>query len=453
LARPGRFSVKERDTWGLPFQLVPDFMQDCVRGSTARTRTLMLGVCALLIGCEALWPLVAMAAPSVSWELPADCPSVQEGKAEVARLLRRNLTTIDLDFSSSVRIRRVSATELEASITIRTGRTTRERVLHDQACAVLMHAAAVIVALAIDPSVQVATPTPTRSAPPRVSGPAGSARGSADSTSITNAGDGASAADATASSGATGHAGAGASTDSSAESPPSAASSALDTPSSSPPTAAVSAELPPAVEEPSSSSLPNITHQVAGPTGANATASGASSGLSLYFALGAGLAVGILPGVAPVAEASVGVFGEAWRAALHFDYAPSQRATLGGAAGMGGSISLASAAVDAGLRLWVGTLEIPIALGFEVGSFNASGQGVATRTSETAGWLAAFLGTGMRVALGPVFSLSLRIEAVIALRRPQFALENLAEPGDRPVFYRPEPLGARAFLAIEARLP
>jgi hypothetical protein len=59
----------------------------------------------------------------------------------------------------------------------------------------------------------------------------------------------------------------------------------------------------------------------------------------------------------------------------------------------------------------------------------------------------------MRVALGPAFSLSLRIEAVIALRRPQFALENLADPGDRRVFHRPEPLGGRAFLAIEARLP
>jgi hypothetical protein len=43
---------------------------------------------------------------------------------------------------------------------------------------------------------------------------------------------------------------------------------------------------------------------------------------------------------------------------------------------------------------------------------------------------------------------ALRAEAVVALRRPSFALAN-ADTAERLVFHQPSPLGARVYLTVE----
>jgi hypothetical protein len=98
------------------------------------------------------WPLRAAAAPSVTWHAPSECPAPSEGRADVAQLLGKKLADIDSELSLSVRIARVSASQFEASVVIGTGRSARERLLRDARCDVLTHAAAVVVALAIDPA-------------------------------------------------------------------------------------------------------------------------------------------------------------------------------------------------------------------------------------------------------------------------------------------------------------
>jgi CubicO group peptidase (beta-lactamase class C family) len=176
-----------------------------------------------------------------------------------------------------------------------------------------------------------------------------------------------------------------------------------------------------------------------------------SPGIGLFFAAGGGAAVGMLPQLAPSAALSFGVLGAGWRAALRIGYAPAQHATLEDPPGVGGRVSLANIAAEGGFRWQWGRLEVPLVAGLESGFFVAEGEGVETHAPELAAWLASYLSSGASYALTRVFCLGFRVEALVALRRPQFAVESSA--GQQYPFYRPAPLGGRLFVELEVRLP
>jgi hypothetical protein len=390
------------------------------------------------------WPLRAAAAPSVTWHAPSECPAPSEGRADVAQLLGKKLADIDSELSLSVRIARVSASEFEASVVIGTGRSARERLLRDARCDVLTHAAAVVVALAIDPAASLGE---GEHAPARRSAaesvPAGrtNAAGAIAATTALDVGTQAPAAES-----------AGASRVESASPTTSASASASSRAASSVAAAAAATAVQPA--EHRETAEPEAAEQQAEDTPAPADSPEpprTSPGLGLFFAAGGGAAVGMLPQLAPSAALSFGVLGAGWRAALRIGYAPAQHATLDDPPGVGGRVSLANIAAEGGFRWQWGRLEVPLVAGLESGFFVAEGEGVETHAPELAAWLASYLSSGASYALTRVFCLGFRVEALVALRRPQFAVESSA--GQQYPFYRPAPLGGRLFVELEVRLP
>jgi hypothetical protein len=95
-------------------------------------------------------------------------------------------------------------------------------------------------------------------------------------------------------------------------------------------------------------------------------------------------------------------------------------------------------------------VEIPFFVGFEVGAFDARGEGVAVSQRVRPLWLGAYAGTG--VAFWWTDWLAFRIEghAIAALRQPRFAIQS--SDGAEFVFHRPEEFAGRVFLGLEARL-
>jgi hypothetical protein len=123
-----------------------------------RLRTTVLG----LLPCLAALLAVRLARADVAsfaWEAPAECPSAASVERDIVRYLGRPISSLE----ASVWIRvaplagAASAAEsrgfrLELRIRTRHGERVRE-LTHDGDCAVLARAAAVIAAIALDPSV------------------------------------------------------------------------------------------------------------------------------------------------------------------------------------------------------------------------------------------------------------------------------------------------------------
>jgi hypothetical protein len=392
-----------------------------------------------------LWPLQASAQPSVSWSAPADCPSAAQARNEITQLLGRRLTTIEVALAANVRVDHTADDEFRATISIRSSSTTRERVLTDVDCSVLTRATAVVVALAIDPTARSAVMDPVPTARPAAAAgrPIAHDRGHANTvaadpdspaSTILRAPD----AETSPASVPT------AAPDRAVVRAPAAAVEAAPVRSAetAQPTAAESSARPPHADAP-----PNSAEQ-------DRTVPREQSEISVNFAVSTGIEFGVLPGVAPTFGASTGLLAANWLASLRIGYAPAQHATLEEPAGLGGRVALAHAAVEGGLRLRWTPLEVPLVVGLETGWFTAAGEGqaVSETQAKSAAWLATYLGSGLCVAWGSSFALGLRVEGLIALRRPSFALESTADPTVKPVFYRPAALGGRAFLEFEVRL-
>jgi hypothetical protein len=102
--------------------------------------------------------------------------------------------------------------------------------------------------------------------------------------------------------------------------------------------------------------------------------------------------------------------------------------------GAGGKVALASASIDGGLRWQFSSFEVPLVAGVEAGLFDSIGQNVPSHVRRSAAWLATYLGSGIGLQLTPVLAAGVRVEGLIALLRPEFALNHGNEP---LVFYQP----------------
>jgi len=171
-----------------------------------------------------------------------------------------------------------------------------------------------------------------------------------------------------------------------------------------------------------------------------------------FVGLAGGVASGIVPNLAPTGVVSAGIASHALRAALRFAYLPGQRTWLDETQGVGGHVSLASVAAELGVRLHLSPFEVPLLAGLEGGWFRADALGVQEHEARSSGWLASFVGTGLAYSWGGLWTLGLRAEASLALRRPSFALARDGSTEPR-VFHRPQPLGARVFIGLEMQLP
>jgi len=348
------------------------------------------------VGCAWLLVLPTFAQPRIDWQASAGCPSGDEGRAQIEQLLRAQLSELAIDLSAAVRLRRDSGSAFAATIEVRQDGVARTRVLHSADCAVLAHVSAVIVALAIDPATHVDEPSSASETRAATSVPAGLA-GPAPQ----------------------------------APRPPA---------SGTPPTAAAA----PSVRR-------STPIAVASPV-PSAAEGGDESRLQPWLGAALGLDAGNLPKLAPALALIAGLETSWSRAALRLTYAPAQRATASDLPGAAGRVGLAAAAIEAGLHWYLARLELSSLAGLEAGVFAARGsEGVSDPATTHQLWLGGYLSVKIALPLPANFTVGLRLDGIIALRRPSFVLRG--DLGDNRTLHRPNPVSGRGWLELELHFP
>jgi hypothetical protein len=126
---------------------------------------------------------------TLSWSAPAPCPQDAEFRAQIERFLRQSLSERrEQDIAISGTVRELASGDFRLLLQVKTGRGDQRRDFSHRECRELVEAAALVSALAIDPTVVVESaqeplgePEPTRApstsepvAPPSPSTPAAS---------------------------------------------------------------------------------------------------------------------------------------------------------------------------------------------------------------------------------------------------------------------------------------
>ena len=421
-----------------------------------------------VIAPAALLARTAAAEPGVEWRAPAECPSAAQAATEIDKLRAPGTSAAA---QAHVEIRRESALSLQARVAVRAQGQAREHVLRDADCTALTRAAALVVAMAAEPKDLAreqgkGKPQPTAaeadasSTPPTASGTtqptAAGAPGTqpragktgADARNRASAGEGGSEGDPV---------------------PPLAAPRQPDpsnvpeagakvTAAAAPSSAQERVVLPvPLPDRRSASPGPRVTltmqpteaeRRDRGEPGSTKDANEGARRIRGFVSAAVGASTGIVPNLAPSALMSAGVLTRELRAAVRLGYLPRQHAWLDAAAGTGGHVALTSAAAEGGYRLHLSALEVPLFGGIEGGLFSADANGVEEHSARREAWLAAFAGSGLGVTWEKRLGVALRVEGVVALRRPSFALAS-ADGAQRLVFHQPSALGARVYLSLE----
>ncbi len=98
-----------------------------------------------------------------------------------------------------------------------------------------------------------------------------------------------------------------------------------------------------------------------------------------------------------------------------------------------------------------GPLELPLCAGGELGSMSGQGRGPRVESRRArALWAGAHAGIGLAFAPHPVVALRTSVEGIATLRQPAFDLER---GGQRTERFRASPAGVRGALGIELRFP
>lgn len=168
--------------------------------------------------------------------------------------------------------------------------------------------------------------------------------------------------------------------------------------------------------------------------------------LGVFVGAAAGVASGIVPGVAPLFGLHIGASLGPLCAALRLGFAPPQAAQLQVPAGVGGSVALALAALEGGVRFEGFGLEFPLVVGVEPGLFFASAHGVPDSSAQPSDWLATYLSPGISHTWGERLRAFVRLDGLFALRRPRFAIDA---PGAALVFHQPDRISARLYLGLD----
>ncbi|MFO0589237.1 MAG: hypothetical protein U0441_16995 [Polyangiaceae bacterium] len=368
-----------------------------------------------------LWgPLVGRALAGerlqLSWTGPAECPSESEVRAEVDRVL------------GSSRVVPAKPVEVKASVTRDEQGTYRAHLvfgggaaggkdLHGASCKAVGDAAALVIALAIDPEVVPPAPSPPPAAstgvantpPPDSGSPSGPAPGGGPPDSQ------------------------------------GAPDSGLPPNSGGPP------DIPPSNRgifnnvAPVGSTPPGLPF-VAPPPRAGAPRLGSSwAPVALVIGAWAGGDVGTLPGVTAALGGTLGVAAGKQRFEIGFVYRFPGRAQLASKPGAGGDVSLVAGSLTACRTLLSGRLALAPCAGVEIGDMAGTGVGVTTPTTAHQPWFAGALGGRAWLSLAPRIALFAGLDAAIPFLRPRFVIEGLG------LVHTPSPVSGRGSLGLEAR--
>lgn len=328
----------------------------------------------------------------VDWTAESSCPDAEALRLELVRLLDRELR---FDPNAEAHVEGVIhqlAGEFELRLSVSAGELHERRTLTAKRCEELRTAAALVVAVALEPWAAGETP-------PSVPEPEG---------------------------------------EPAAEAPPQAPSAPVATSTELDPPAAPASLT---TLDPDETSLP---HESRGPQPSPPVHRG-RVGLLVYGGLGIGqhaLFAGGLGG-------ALAYLGRSWRVELTgIHWWPTRVDAAGGA-------SVRPRASVGGLRgCWVpqrGRWDLPICSGLEAGAMSASatGPGITTTTS-TGSWLGVLAGAGAAWRATGWFSVRASADLTVAAWRPAFHVEQ----GSKAVpVLTPAPMGLRVLAGVELHLP
>ena len=379
---------------------------------------------------------------ALKWTAPAGCPAAAEVKAEVDRLLGASRVqpakTIDVSGAVSRDERGTWHVRLETPA----GGTTRAREIHGASCRAVTDAAALVLALMIDPEAVAAAPSASGSA------------SVAPSSTGTNAAAPPSATGTDAAAPST--------TGTDAAAPPSATGTLTRTPGGSGATAAPSGSAPPAqgaaptqgaapapsglplspgpLPLPMSSSTPSFTVPVP-------RAPEPPPRLPLSFRVGVwgGADAGSLPGVSGGLGGAVALVVGRQRIEIGVAVRPGTEAHLAGRPTAGGSVDLVTGSLGTCRTLLAGRFEMAPCLSLEAGRMHAKGFGVSSPDEAEQPWIAASGGGLFTWWPASRFGVVARVDATVPLARPTFVLEGVG-----PV-HTPSPVAGRLSAGVELR--
>lgn len=162
--------------------------------------------------------------------------------------------------------------------------------------------------------------------------------------------------------------------------------------------------------------------------------------------LSGGLELGALPGATAGVELAVGVLWPRARLEFHAVYLTPQTATRSPHAV---SVSLLAAGARGCARLGRGRFEFPLCGGLELGGLRGEGRGPGARAA-TGLWAAALASAGAAWRFHRRFSLGLTAQGLARLAAPSFDLR--ADPGPPETLFASAPVGLRVLLGLELRL-
>ena len=334
----------------------------------------------------------------VSWEAPDECPTA----TEVTRRVEQLLGSPEALAGSPVRMRAAVTSSGDGTFVLSLRGERGARELRGESCEVVADAAALIVAMAVDPDAVAETQLDGESAPAvpveRTDAPT-----------------------------------------------PIAASLAAPSPNLLSVSVAAPATAPAAMRAGNVASA-RTASDVARAAVVEAGDDGASEPLVFGIALGATGDLGALPGASLGPALAGSVETGALRVELRAAILPSREARAGNHATARGDLSLVAAGARACAVALRGGVELGPCAGIEAGAMHATGRGVSAPSSATALWAAADAGGFVAVPLAGPFLLRADVAAVVAVNRPAFVIDGV--PG---VVHRPSAVGGRLGLSAEAR--
>lgn len=318
----------------------------------------------LALPWTATGPVHAQEPAPADWRAPAECPDRAQVVEAVDRLLGRPVAPED-----GVALRGEVVAIDGGGFELTLGDASAPRVLRADSCEVLAEAAALLVAMAIDPdAVAQAAPPEPRPAAAQAEAPVEDAR-------------------------------------------PLAA--ALDVPR-------------PGEPEPHRKAERVLADRTA--EGAPSSA----GALRIHAATGVGMDAGTLPGVALALQLVAGLSIHRTRVELVGTYLPSRVARADNHATARGAVSLLALGLRSCVAAVDGAVALGPCGGLEIGAMTAAGEGVSTPGASTVPWASASAGAFVTVPLAGWLALRADAAGVLAVTRPSFVIEGVDGTVHRP---------------------
>jgi hypothetical protein len=337
---------------------------------------------------------------SLRYSAPEGCPAAADVVKEVDRLLGGRAAPSAAPIEVSARVSQEDGGGYRLRLEATRGGTPRVRELRGPTCAAVTDAAAVILALMIDPSAVASAPEEA----PKM--PQGEAPKAAQSEPTKTA---------------------------QVEAPRTAPGEVAVNPAVAPSGPTPTAPAPAASSAPPSNGL------------AGAPAPARAPGLSLGLGAWAGADVGSIGPLSAGFGAVGALFYRRQRFELGFGFWPERSSTLADRPSTGGDVSLVAISAGTCRAIPAGPISLSPCGSLEVGRLSAAGFGVERPGSGAAAWVALKAG-GMAIwEPWDRVGLTLRLEAVAPFVRPRFILENVG------TVHRPSAVASRAAAGVEVR--